>query len=153
MKSKKSNTNGGHKLQALAQFIGLLLILCGAIGLPLVLLEIWGLYQQPDIILTLAQGLSEATGIDDTLLGASVSKTTEIGAPLLVSYFLAWGVAFILMSLAARVSYLCIKGGSRLFFPRTPRTPAAQITGKERNAEADLDLPTGYRPSHRRKTG
>jgi len=152
MKPENPSASGGGKLRTLAQFVGLLLILCGAIGLLLVLLEIWRLYQQPELILTLARALSQATGIDDTLLGASVSKSTEAGpdgTPLLASYFLAWVLAFMLLSLAARVSYLSIKGGSRLFSPESRQKPNARNAVKE--VKIEPNLPADYQPSHRRK--
>lgn len=153
MKRTHQDTVPGGRFRSLAQFVGLLLILFGGAALMLILLEIWQLYRNPDAILGLARALSEATGVDDTLLGGSMSAPASgnQGKPLLLSYFLAWGLAVVLLSLAGRVAYLCLKGGGLLLSPYTRhRKPRSE---GERDEE-DEELPADYQPTHRkRRTG
>ncbi len=134
-------------MNTLQRIIAIVLLLVGALTLLLAILEVWRLYLDPTLINALTQELAKATGIDARLPG-------EQFQPMMVSYFLAWGLALILLSLAARMGFLCVKAGKLLLDkPERQATPANENTVDDTGKAEVEELPLDYQPSHRRKAG
>ncbi len=142
-------------MNTLQRIIAIVLLLVGALTLLLAILEVWRLYLDPTLINALTQELAKATGIDARLPGAlSPAGDGEQFQPMMVSYFLAWGLALILLSLAARMGFLCVKAGKLLLDkPERQATPANENTVDDTGKAEVEELPLDYQPSHRRKAG
>jgi len=106
--------------------LGLALLLVGLVGGYRALGEFWGLYQEPDRIERVAQAVEEASHIDRSLAAAvqgvlrdgdqdaAATAPAEEPPAIRISYYVAWVIVLLLLSMFANIALLAVRAGGYL---------------------------------------
>lgn len=101
-------------LDVLTRLTGVVLLGAGlwvALG---VIAEAWMLYEDPDRIARLAEAVARGSGVDALLAGPAAEVAGQAATPLRLSYFLAWTIALLLLTLIGRLALAAVKTGGEL---------------------------------------
>ncbi len=117
------------------RLLGVVLVIAGLwIGLKVVI-EAWNLYRMPHRIEVLATAVESGSHLDRVLASAASDEvpTKESRAPdaLRLSYFLAWGIAMLLLLLAGSLTMAMVRTGAELALRDARNKNLARVIAKE----------------------
>ncbi|MGH8564088.1 MAG: hypothetical protein ACREXW_08345 [Gammaproteobacteria bacterium] len=132
------------------RLLGVVLVLVGMwIGIKVVL-EAWDLYRDPSHIEYFAKAVASGSNLDQLLAqspntsgGTGLREPTAGGEPqasedLRPSYFLAWGIALLLLLLVGRLAMTTVKTGADLALHEVGSRMFARTLAKELRQPDDL---------------
>ncbi|MGH8468463.1 MAG: hypothetical protein ACREX3_05800 [Gammaproteobacteria bacterium] len=119
------------------RLLGVVLVIAGLwIGLKVVI-EAWNLYRMPHRIEVLATAVESGSHLDRALgsytAASDEAPAKESRAPdaLRLSYFLAWGIAMLLLLLAGSLTMAMIRAGAELALRDARNKHLARVIAKE----------------------
>ncbi|MGH8508352.1 MAG: hypothetical protein ACREVH_06490 [Gammaproteobacteria bacterium] len=119
------------------RLLGVMLVIAGAwVGLKAVI-EAWNLYRMPHRIEVLATAVEYGSHLDRALSTYSaatdetLTKESRASDALRLSYFLAWGIAMLLLLLVGSLTMAMVKAGAELALRDARNKHLARVIAKE----------------------
>ncbi|CAN5644173.1 hypothetical protein BH18PSE1_BH18PSE1_04370 [soil metagenome] len=118
------------------RLLGVVLVIAGLwIGLKVVI-EAWNLYRMPHRIEVLATAVESGSHLDRVLASYTAAsdetaKESRTADALRLSYFLAWGIAMLLLLLAGSLTMAMIRTGAELALRDARNKHLARLIAKE----------------------